>query len=86
MSCVSSTVKALAERWSKTDPDQAPLPSPFAGAAGLNDDRAIKPLGVLFTEGAGEPVEITRMIADLGSLAESCRSTSAWLATAMEAS
>jgi hypothetical protein len=82
----SSALKALAERWSTVQRDEAPLPSPFAGAVDLNDERAIDLLGVLFMEGAGEPAEITRMKTDLGALAEASRSTGAWLATAMEAS
>jgi len=86
LSRTSSVLKALAERWSTVQPDEAPLPSPFAGAVDLNDERAIELLGVLFMEGTGEPAEITRMKADLGALAEACRSTGAWLATAMEAS
>lgn len=86
LSRTSSTLKALAERWSTVQPDEAPLPSPFAGAVDLNDERAIDLLGVLFMEGAGEPAEITRMKTDLGALAEASRSTGAWLATAMEAS
>jgi len=82
----SSALKALAERWSTVQVDVAPLPSPFAGAVDLNDERAIELLGVLFMEGAGEPAEITRMKADLGALAAACSSTGAWLATAMDAS
>ena len=86
LSRTSSALKALAERWSTVQPDEAPLPSPFAGAVDLNDERAIELLGVLFMEGTGEPAEITRMKADLAALAAACRSTGEWLATAMEAS
>ncbi len=86
LSRTSSALKALAERWSTVRPDAAPLPSPFAGAVDLNDERAIEQLGVLFMEGGGEPAEITRMKADLGALAAACRSTGEWLATAMDAS
>ena len=86
LSRTSSALKALAERWSTVQPDAAPLPSPFAGAVDLNDERAIELLGVLFMEGGGEPAEIVRMKADLGALATACRSTGEWLATAMEAS
>ena len=80
----SSALTALAGRWSAVQPDKAPLPSPFAGALDLNDDRATELLGVLFMEGAEEPAEITRMNADLRALSEACRSTGAWLSTAME--
>jgi len=86
LSRASSTLKALAEQWSHANPDQTPLPSPFAGAIDLNDQRAIELLGVLFMEGVGEPPEISKMKSDLGALAESCLSTGTWLATAMEAS
>jgi hypothetical protein len=86
LSRTSNALKALAERWSTVQPDEAPLPSPFAGAVDLNDDRAIELLGVLFMEGAGEPAEITRMKSDLAAHAGACRSTGEWLAKAMEAS
>jgi hypothetical protein len=62
-----------------------PLPSPFAGATDLNDDRATETLGILFMEGQGEPAEITRLKADLSVLAEAYRSTGQWLTSAMEA-
>jgi len=80
----SSTLRAAAERGSTVQPDDASLPSPFAGAVDLNDERAIELPGVLFREGTGEPAE--RTTADLGALAEACQSTGAWLASAMDAS
>jgi hypothetical protein len=53
------TLIALAERWTSVQPAAEPVPSPFAGAPDLNDDRAIETSGVLFMEGGGEPAEIT---------------------------
>lgn len=82
----SRALTALAERWSSVAPDAEPLPSPFAGAADLNDDRATELLGILFMEGQGEPAEITRLKTDFSTLAEACSSTGEWLATAMETS
>lgn len=38
----SRALKALAERWEVAERDDAPAPSPFAGARDLNDDRAIE--------------------------------------------
>jgi hypothetical protein len=80
----SSALKALAERWSVVPVQGDPLPSPFAGATDLNDDRATETLGILFMEGQGEPAEITRLKADLSVLAEAYRSTGQWLTSAME--
>jgi hypothetical protein len=77
---------ALAERWSTAEPAAAPVPSPFAGAPDLNDERAIETSGVLFMEGEGEPAEITRIKSELESAAANSEQTGAWLASAMEAS
>jgi hypothetical protein len=56
----SRTLMALAERWTRSTPVESPVPSPFAGAADLNDERAIETSGVLFMGGEGEPAEIAR--------------------------
>jgi hypothetical protein len=80
------TLIALAERWTTATPEERPVPSPFAGAADLNDDRAIETSGVLFMEGAGEPVEITRIKSELETAAASGEQMGSWLAAAMEAS
>lgn len=81
----SRAMKALAERWTTVSADPAPLPSPYAGAADLNDDRATETIGVLFMEGEGEPAEITRMKTDLRTLAATYETTGAWLTDAMQA-
>ena len=80
----SRTLKALSERWSVARPVAEPLPSPFAGAPDLNDDRAIETLGVLFMEGESEPSEIQRLKADLRALAEGHRAIGEWLGAAMD--
>jgi hypothetical protein len=82
----SRTLRSLAERWSAVEPRDAPsATSPFAGAEDLNDERAIKSLGVLFMEGEGEPAEILKMKAELRASAEAAERTGAWLEQAMEA-
>jgi len=80
------TLIALAERWGSAEPAAAPAPSPFAGAPDRNDERAIETSGVLFMEGEGEPAEITRLEAELGTIAASSEQSGSWLAAAMEAS
>src|SRR5690349_15884324 len=66
----SRTLMALAERWSTALPVESAVPSPFAGAPDLNDERAIETRGVLFMEGEGEPAEIARIKRELGNSAE----------------
>jgi hypothetical protein len=80
------TLIALAERWTAAEPAAVPALSPFAGTPDLNDDRAIETSGVLFMEGGGEPAEITRIKAELQTLAASGEQSGSWLAAAMEAS
>ena len=80
------TLIALAERWTSVEPVAEPVPSPFAGAPDLNDERAIETSGVLFMEGAGEPAEITRIKSELRAIAASSEQSGSWLAAAMEAS
>jgi hypothetical protein len=83
---VARTLIALAERWGSAKPAAVPAPSPFAGTPDLNDERAIETSGVLFMEGEGEPAEITRIKAELGTIAASSEQSGSWLAAAMEAS
>ena len=80
------TLIALAERWISAEPAAEPGPGPYAGAPDLNDDRAIETSGVLFMEGEGEPAEISRIKAELETIAASGEQTGSWLAAAMEAS
>ena len=80
------TLIALAERWTSVEPTAEPVPSPFAGAPDLNDDRAIETSGVLFMEGGGEPPEITRIKSELEAMAAGSEQNGSWLASAMEAS
>jgi hypothetical protein len=80
------TLIALAERWTSAEPAAEPAPSPFAGTPDLNDERAIETSGVLFMEGEGEPAEISRIKAELETVAASSEQTGSWLAAAMEAS
>jgi hypothetical protein len=82
----SRTLKALAERWRTAEPSEHTVPSPFAGAEDLNDERAIEETGVLFMEGEGEPAEIGTMKAELETMAAAAERAGEWLANAMEAS
>src|ERR1700749_550104 len=80
------TLIALAEPRISAEPAAEPGPGPYAGAPDLNDDRAIETSGVLFMEGEGEPAEISRIKAELETIAASGEQTGSWLAAAMEAS
>lgn len=82
----SRTLKALAERRTAAEPSEHPVPSPFAGAEDLNDDRAVEESGVLFMEGEGEPAEITGMKNELETRAAAAERAGDWLANAMGAS
>src|SRR3954468_10095545 len=63
----SRTLKALAERWTTATCDTSPVAVPFAGAADLNDDRAIETSGVLFMEGDDPPAEIAHLRGELAT-------------------
>ena len=80
----SRTLMALSERWRTATPVESPVPSPFAGAVDLNDERAIETGGVLFMEGEGEPAEIARIKSELENAAATCEQTGSWLSAAME--
>ena len=82
----SLSLTTLADRWSEVAPaDDRPAP-PFAGCEDLNEPAAIQADGVLFMEGEGEPVELSRLKRDLLALSDDYAETGAWLAQAMEAS
>jgi len=78
-------LQALADRWSTTPPQSQPWMNPFEGSRDLNDPAALQLDGVLFMEGEGEPVEITRLKRDFRTLAEDQESSGRWLADAMQA-
>ena len=82
----SRTLKALAERWSVATPVESAVPSPFAGAPDLNDERAIETSGVLFMEQGGPPAEIEHIKREVESMAAAADETGRWLAEAMDAS
>jgi hypothetical protein len=78
-------LQALADRWSTVEPHEQTSINPFEGSVDLNDPAALQLDGILFMEGQGEPVEITRLKRDLRTLADDQRSTGQWLADAMTA-
>jgi hypothetical protein len=82
----SRALQALADHWSATTPAAQQSLSPFEGSQDLNDPAALQLVGVLFMEGEGEPAEITKMKADLRTLASGQEETGRWLADAMSAS
>jgi hypothetical protein len=80
------TLQALADTWSSAEPSKRDVLSPYEGAEDLNSPVATQLDGVLFLEGEGRPVEITRLVRDLRNIAEDQRVTGEWLAKAMESS
>ncbi len=80
----SRTLKALADRWMRNGGSHAQAQVPFAGSEDLNDSVALQLDGVLFMEGAGEPVELQRMKEELRGVAHQSIETGEWLASAME--
>jgi hypothetical protein len=82
---ISLALKALAERWSGSEPLEHPFPVPFAGATDLNDDRAIEGLGILFMESGEVPAELESVKSELRRFAQRYISTGEWLSSAMDA-
>ena len=80
----SRALKALAARWRVVEPEQHPLPVPFAGTEDLNAPGLVSESGILFMEGEGEPAEIGRLKQDAEAIAAGCEQTGAWLSQAME--
>ncbi|GGO97881.1 hypothetical protein [Wenjunlia tyrosinilytica] len=82
----SRTMLALADHWAALPPAHpAPL-SPFEDADDLTSPAAIQLSGVVFAEGQGEPVEITRLKRELRVMADDSLGTCDWLVSAMQAS
>ena len=77
-------LSALAGRWSGVEVERIEVLNPFEGAEDLNAAEALQLDGVLFMEGADEPVELARMKRDLRTMADDSIETGSWLATAME--
>lgn len=77
-------LSALADRWSGVEVERIEVLNPFEGAEDLNAAEAMQLDGVLFMEGADEPVELTRMKRDLHTMADDAIETGSWLTTAME--
>ncbi len=80
------SLKPLAEHWTNATPASVVVPSPFAGAFDLSDERAIEASGVLFMESGEAPAEIGRITRELETLAADAETAGSWLAGAMEAS
>ena len=82
----SRTLHALADRWSTATAEDPHALNPYQGAADLNAPAALQLEGVLFMEGGGEPVEMTRLKRELSTAAEDATAAGAWLADAMQSS
>jgi len=78
------TLATLADRWSTVEVRRVEALNPFEGAKDLNAPEALQLDGVLFMEGSGEPVELTRLKRDLTTMADDAIETGSWLASAME--
>lgn len=81
----SRTLSALADRWSTVTVETMNALNPYEGSVDLNTPEATQLDGVLFMEGEGEPVELTRIKRDLRTIGNDSIETGTWLATAMEA-
>jgi hypothetical protein len=81
----SRSLCALADRWSTIEPDNQTALNPYEGCVDLNASESIQLDGILFMEGQGEPVEITRIKRDVRTVAADSIETGDWLAAAMEA-
>ena len=78
------TLAALADRWVTVTAAEVDALNPYEGTEDLNAAEALQLDGVLFMEGEGEPVELSRIKRDLRTVAADFLETGAWLATAME--
>lgn len=76
---------ALADRWSTVSVEDRNALNPYEGSNDLNSPEATQLDGVLFMEGEGEPVEVTRTKRDLRTIGADSIETGTWLAAAMEA-
>ena len=81
----SRTLCAVADRWSTVEVEALDALNPYEGSPDLNSPDATQLDGVLFMEGQGEPVELTRIKRDLRTIGDDSIETGTWLAAAMEA-
>ena len=66
----SRTLCALADRWSTVTVEALDALNPYEGSPDLNSTDATQLDGVLFMEGEGEPVEMTRIKRDLRTIGD----------------
>lgn len=81
----SRSLAALADRWSAVTAEALDALNPYEGSPDLNSSDATQLDGILFMEGEGEPVEITRIKRDLRTIGDDSIETGTWLADAMDA-
>jgi hypothetical protein len=86
MHYVSKVLSTLADHWSDVEAGKSPNGNPFMGCEDLNDTSTIAYAGVLFMEGEGEPMEITKIKEDLEKIAKDYREIGKWLSQAMQSS
>lgn len=82
----SRALKSLAAHWSKAEPSDHGVPSPYAGAEDLNPPGLVAESGFLFMEGQDDPAEIAQMKRELETRAGDMETVGGWLANAMEQS
>jgi hypothetical protein len=80
----SRALGALADRWSSQQAEPFEALNPYEGSVDLNAGEALQLDGILFMEGEGEPVEVTRIKRDLRTSGDDSIETGTWLASAME--
>lgn len=80
----SRSLSALSDRWVTADVGALDALNPYEGSEDLNAAEATQLDGVLFMEGEGEPVEVTRIKRDIRTIGDDSIETGTWLASAME--
>ena len=82
----SRVLKTLADRWKNISIQKNKALNPYMGCEDLNESSIIQENGVLFMEGEGEPLEISRLKRDISNFADDFKETGEWLSMAMKSS
>ena len=82
----SRVLKTLADRWKNISIQKNKALNPYMGCEDLNESSIIQENGVLFMEGEGEPLEISRLKRDISNFADDFKETGECLSMAMKSS